>query len=75
VVKAAAGQTERLVSFGIYLHRSGRGRTVAVRNVFREALKRWFWDGASEQPYQIGTPSGITVELWPTGPGRPTAGG
>jgi hypothetical protein len=59
------------MSLGIYLYRA-KGGGAAERKAFREELKRWFWDGSSKQPYEIGTESGINVELWSTSLGGRT---
>ena len=51
------------MSFGIYLNREP-GAGAAERKAFWAAMKRWGWDGSAGSPYQIGTPTGITVELY-----------
>jgi hypothetical protein len=51
------------MSFGIYLDRQPGGGK-AERKAFRAALRRWGWDGSPGSPYQVGTPTGITVEVY-----------
>jgi hypothetical protein len=50
------------MSFSIFLYRKGSVRT--ARKDFRDALKRWGWDGSPGSPYYIGTSTGVTVEAY-----------
>lgn len=51
------------MSFGIILYREP-GAGPSERKAFWAAMKRWGWDGQVGSPYQIGTPTGVTVELY-----------
>jgi hypothetical protein len=56
------------MSFGIYLYRQdARGLVDADREAVCAALLRWGWDGSHDNPYQIGTEDGITVEFYTRG--------
>ena len=54
---------EARMSFGITLYREPDAGA-AERKAFWAAMKRWGWDGQAGSPYQIGTPTGVTVELY-----------
>ncbi len=55
------------MSIGINLHRDAPGDGVTERAAFRDALRRWGWDGTEGSPYQIATESEVGVDVYADG--------